>query len=84
MNEKLYFPTNYQFRWTEDGFYYWHCNIAHKLARLERDTQIKKYHKDGLIVKPFVRKNQSVVVGGKSTGHPEVVLSCSVYGIKFL
>jgi hypothetical protein len=84
-SEILFNPAFYEFKWTDDNWYRWDKRTAHRMAKMERDTLLKKFLREGSLVKAFDRKNQEVVLGGEVGGNKlSVTASVTVYGIKFL
>jgi hypothetical protein len=80
-------PADYAFKWTEDrvqpgcslGWYEWSYDIAHRIAKEERDSQYKLYKSKGLKVRRWVLKNQTIRRGGIGSGHPDIELVVNVY-----
>lgn len=79
--QKIFNPINYEFSWTDDGWYDWNSDAAHKTALSARDKLAKELRAQGHKVKGFSLRNQLVRRGGISTGHPDVEFFVTCYGL---
>ena len=87
----VYNPIDFTFRWTppEDesnrfdvGWYEWDYEEAHRLAQKKRDEDWHRLKAQGHKVRRYSTKNQRMRRGGLGTGHPQIDLVVTVYGIR--
>jgi len=76
-------PINYNFSWTEDGWYKWDRTEAHKAARRARDTEMKAHRKAGGRCKGWTNRDQLIRRGGIGSGRPDVEFFVNVYMINY-
>lgn len=79
MNQYRFNPADYCFSWTEDGWYTWDSEEAHRQARQARDSAARTMQGSGLVLRKGSSPGQLVTRGGIGTPHPEVTLPVTVY-----
>lgn len=72
-------PVDFNFTWTDNGWYEWDSEAAKRAAKKARDTKVNELRKLGYIVKKSVLKNQLITRGGIGTGRPHVEFIVDVY-----
>jgi len=81
MSSKSYNPANYNFTWTEDGWYAWDSKAAHAAAKAARDADARIAKASGCTVHKSASRGQRIRRGGIGTGHPEIDLVVTVYHV---
>ena len=76
--QRGYNPIDFDFEWTDDGWYKWDGKSAHKKALKARNDEAKRLKKEGYTVTKFTLKDQLVRRGGIGSGHPEIdhIVTC--------
>ena len=72
-------PVNYTFKWTDDGWYNWDYDKAHKLALAARNKRAGELRKEGYKVGVSTLKKQRISQGGIGSGKPHIDLVVNVY-----
>ena len=80
--QQLFNPADYCFAWAF-GWYEWNSQAAHLAARQDRDNLGKKLKQKGYNVTRFTIRHQLITRGGIGSGHPEVSLVVTVYGVNY-
>lgn len=81
MAQQIFNPIKYGFEWTTDGWYKFDVQAAEKKALGERNAEIKRLKAAGRKPKAFTLSKQQMTHGGIGSGHPEISVVVSVYGI---
>jgi hypothetical protein len=79
--QRIFNPINYNFRWTEDGWYEWDAKAARKDALKARNTLAKQLRAEGKTVSVFTLKDQLVSKGGIGSGRPHIEEFVNSYGL---
>jgi hypothetical protein len=79
-SQRVFNPIDFCFAWTQDGWYTWDRDAAHKTARKARDAEVKALRKTGQQVTCFSLPGQLVTRGGIGTGFPQVEFFVTGYG----
>jgi len=80
MAQQCYDPTDYCFQWTDDGWYTWDRERAHKVARKDRDDTARDlFWRRGRKIRKSSIRNQTITKGGVGTPYPEITLTCTIY-----
>jgi hypothetical protein len=82
MNQALFDPIHYGFKWTAD-WYEFDRTKAMRAARNARDAVARKMRKQGREVRCFTIRDQLRTKGGIGTGHPQIEEVVNVYGINY-
>lgn len=80
--QKTFNPANYEFRWTEDGWYEWDRKAAHSKALKARNAEAKALQAKGHKVVKSSMPNQMITRGGIGSGHPEITMCVNVYMVE--
>jgi hypothetical protein len=72
------------FAWTEDGWYSWDRDAAHKAAKRKRDEHAAELRRAGRAIKKRTSTNNLFTRGGIGSGHPEISMIANVYYIDIL
>lgn len=81
MAQQMFNPIEHGFEWTADGWYKFDAKAAEKQALTERNAEVKRLKAAGHNPKPFTLSRQQLTRGGIGSGHPEITVIVSVYGI---
>src|SRR5271166_21236 len=82
-------PSDYCFEWTspttEDpsGWYKWNRMEAHRYALRDRNKCAKLLRENGYNPVLFSLREQHITLGGIGSGHPEISLTVTVYGLNY-
>ena len=79
MNDEFFRPIHFGFTWTDDGWYRFDHNAAHKAAFLARNARARQLRRSGKKVRMWMLKGQLVSQGGIGSGHPHIELVVTVY-----
>ena len=82
--QRTFNPADYTFEWTEDGWYAWDSEEAHKQALKARNDIAKELKAGGKKVKKFSTRNQLITRGGIGSGHPEISMVVNCYGVNIV
>jgi len=87
MSQVVYCPAAYAFAWTNDdtpmGWYAWDRDEAHSQALRARNAHAKDLKAQGYSPKKFSLRNQQIIRGGVGSGHPQIELVVTCYGINY-
>ena len=78
--QRTFNPADFEFQWTDDGWYEWDHAEAHKMALRERNAAARTLRKEGRRVRSFSNPGQRISRGGIGSGHPHIELIVNVYG----
>jgi hypothetical protein len=81
ISQQTYNPIDYGFSWTNDDWYEWDSDAAHKAARQARDAQARDLKSEGFTVRKFSIPSQLISRGGIGSGRAHVEFVVSIYGI---
>jgi len=82
-------PADYTFEWTVPtasepmGWYKWDRTIAHKLALRDRNKEARPLRENDYNPVLFSLRDQLITRGGIGSGHPEISLVVTVYGLNY-
>ena len=82
MGQRIFSSANYTFAWVGD-WYEWDGKEARKQAMAARSAFCKELKRDGIPFRIFSESSQLVRRGGIGSGHPEIDLVCSMYGVNY-
>ena len=82
MAQIMFNPLNYGFEWVGD-WYKFDSHAAHKAALKARNAKMKELRAQGISARGFSLSNQLVTRGGIGSGHPQIDLIVTAYGINF-
>ncbi len=89
MPQKIFNPTDYCFEWTnptaEDsvGWYKWNRMKSHRFALRDRNKNVKLLCENGYNPVSFTLRDQLTTRGGIGSGHPEISLVVTCYGLNY-
>lgn len=83
MTQMTFNPIRYGFEWTQD-WYTFDARSAEKKALAARNAEVKRLKTEGRTVKTFTLSKQQLTMGGIGSGHPEITVIVSVYGLNAL
>ena len=89
MPQRMFNPADYAFQWTsptaEDpmGWYKWDSKVAHRSALQDRNKYVMTLHRKGKNPVSFSLQNQLITRGGIGSGHSEINLVVTCYGINY-
>ena len=72
-------PTSFQFFWTDDGWYTFDRQAAHKAAIAERRRRAKELKAQGYKVRLSTLSDQLISKGGIGSGRPHIELVVNCY-----
>lgn len=76
-------PTKYNFKWTEDGWYEWDYDAAHKAALKARDARARELKAKGYEeVRKSSQRDCLMSLGGIGTQYPHIELVVTVYRLE--
>ena len=81
MNQIIFNPIDFGFKWTNDGWYTFDSKTAQKAALKARNAFAKEEKAKGKRVSCFSLPNQLVREGGIGSGKPDVEFVVNVYGV---
>lgn len=82
MEQQLFNPIDYGFQWTKD-WYEFDGAASRKRALAARNKTAKELKAQGHKVHKFILGGQLITLGGIGSGHPEITLLVSVYGLNW-
>lgn len=90
MAQQTFNPIDYGFKWQGD-WYTFDARAAEKEALAARNAEVKRLRAEfkrlrmttERPVKPFTLRQQQITKGGIGSGHPEITVIVSVYGINY-
>jgi hypothetical protein len=82
MNQRMFNPVDYGFRWEQD-WYKFDAEKARKAAMAARRKMAKELKAEGYTPRSFTLSNQRITRGGIGSGHPEITQIVSVYGLNW-
>ena len=77
--QQTFNPIDYGFNWTEDNWYTFDYDGAHKRALAARNKRARELRKRGHKVTVSTIKNQRITRGGIGSGKPEITQIVSIY-----
>lgn len=80
MNQQIFNPANFGFRFTDDGWYEFDSAAAHKAAKAARDEFAKEQKAAGRAIRKFTLPHQLISRGGIGSGKPHIELVVTCYG----
>ena len=89
MPQIIYNPADYEFEWTSPtpekpmGWYKWDSKVAHRLALRDRNKNVKLLRENGTNPVSFSLKDQLITRGGIGSGHSEISLVVTCYGLNY-
>ncbi len=89
MPQRTFNPADYCFEWVnptvEDpgGWYKWNRREAHRFALRDRNQCAKSLRENGYSPVLFSLRDQLITRGGIGSGHPEISLVVTVYGLNY-
>lgn len=82
IQQKIFNPIDYTFKWTED-WYEWDREAAHKAAIGARNAEAKRLNALGFGVQKRSLQNQLMSMGGIGSDKPHVNLIVNCYMINY-
>lgn len=79
--QKTFNPANFGFEWTSDNWYSWDHKSAHKAALKARNVLANNLKAGGKNVSKFSLGGQLITRGGIGSGHPQIEMFVTVYGV---
>jgi len=89
MAQRMFNPADYTFEWTSPtatdpmGWYQWNRREAHKLALRDRNQCANLLRENGYNPVLFSLQDQQITLGGIGSGHPEIGLVVTCYGLNY-
>lgn len=89
MLQVIYNPADYEFEWIspspEDpmGWYRWNRMEAKRLALRDRNKNAKLLSENDYNPIKFSLRDQLITRGGIGSGHPEIAMVVTVYGLNY-
>jgi hypothetical protein len=82
MNQTIFNPAEYCFKWTTD-WYTWDRKRAHSEALKARNAEAKKLRASGYHVRTWTLKDQLITRGGIGSGKPEISMVVNCYAVNY-
>lgn len=79
--QETFNPVDYGFQWTDDGWYKWARQPAHKAALQDRNARARELKRAGWTVRKSTLSSQLIRRGGIGSGKPDIEMVASVYMI---
>jgi len=80
--QQTFNPVNFNFQWTEDGWYEWDRKAAHSAALKARNAEAKRLAATGRRVVKSSMRDQLITRGGIGSGRPEISHFVTVYMVE--
>lgn len=82
MGQRIFSPANYTFALVGD-WYEWDGKAAKAQAMAARSALCKELKAQGIAYRLFSLPGQDITRGGIGSGHPEISLQCSCFGVNY-
>lgn len=80
--QKTFNPANFNFAWTDDGWYEWDHKAAHSAALKARNAEAKALQAQGRRVIKSSLPGQMITRGGIGSGKPEISMFVTVFMVE--